>query len=55
VSDLYDGNVAVAGLHEGAAAPLDRGSQWVRAESRTVAQRLWAKPAVTVIGIDILG
>ena len=58
-----DGNVAVAGLHEGAAAPVDRGSQWVRAESGlldgvaeigtgTVAQRLWAKPAVTVIGID---
>jgi acetylornithine deacetylase/succinyl-diaminopimelate desuccinylase-like protein len=58
-----DGNVAVAGLHEGSAAPVDRGSQWVRAESGlldgvaeigtgTVAQRLWAKPAVTVIGID---
>jgi acetylornithine deacetylase/succinyl-diaminopimelate desuccinylase-like protein len=58
-----DGNVAVAGLHEGTAAPVDRGSQWVRAESGlldgveeigtgTVAQRLWAKPAVTVIGID---
>ena len=58
-----DGNVAVAGLHEGTAAPVDRGSQWVRAESGlldgvaeigtgSVAQRLWAKPAVTVIGID---
>jgi acetylornithine deacetylase/succinyl-diaminopimelate desuccinylase-like protein len=58
-----DGNVAVAGLHEGTAAQVDRGSQWVRAESGlldgvaeigsgTVAQRLWAKPAVTVIGID---
>ena len=58
-----DGNVAVAGLHEGTAAPVDRGSQWVRAESGlldgvaeigtgTVAQRLWAKPAVTIIGID---
>lgn len=58
-----DGNVAVAGLYEGTAAPVDRGSQWVRAESGlldgvaeigtgTVAQRLWAKPAVTVIGID---
>ncbi len=58
-----DGNVAVAGLHEGTAAPVDRGSHWVRAESGlldgvaeigtgTVAQRLWAKPAVTVIGID---
>lgn len=58
-----DGNVAVAGLHEGTAAQVNRGSQWVRAESGlldgvaeigtgTVAQRLWAKPAVTVIGID---
>lgn len=58
-----DGNVAVAGLHEGTAAPVDRGPEWVRAESGlldgvseigcgTVAQRLWAKPAITVIGID---
>lgn len=58
-----DGNVAVEGLHEGAAAPVDRGADWVRAESGlldgvgeigsgTVAQRLWAKPAITVIGID---
>jgi acetylornithine deacetylase/succinyl-diaminopimelate desuccinylase-like protein len=58
-----DGNVAVAGLYEGTAAPVDRGPQWVRAESGlldgveeigtgTVAQRLWAKPAITVIGID---
>ncbi len=57
-----DGNVAVAGLHEGSAAPVDRGVDWVRAESGllngvseigsgTVAQRLWAKPAITVIGI----
>ena len=58
-----DGNVAVAGLHGGAAAPVDRGADWVRAESGlldgvgeigsgTVAQRLWAEPAITVIGID---
>ena len=58
-----DGNVAVAGLHEATAAPVDRDSDWVRAESGlldgvaeigsgTVAQRLWAKPAITVIGID---
>ena len=58
-----DGNVAVAGLHEGTAARVDRGAGWVRAESGlldgvgeigsgTVAQRLWAKPAITVIGID---
>ena len=58
-----DGNVAVAGLHQGSAAPVDRGADWVRAESGlldgvseigsgTVAARLWAKPAITVIGID---
>lgn len=58
-----DGNVAVAGLHEATVAPVDRGAAWVRAESGlldgvseigsgTVAQRMWAKPAVTVIGID---
>lgn len=58
-----DGNVAVAGLHHGRAAPVDRDPGWVRAESGlldgvreigsgTVAQRLWAAPAITVIGID---
>lgn len=58
-----DGNVAVAGLYEGAAADVDRGPQWVSEESGLldgvgeigsgpVAQRMWAKPAITVIGID---
>ena len=58
-----DGNVAVAGLHEGTAAPVDRDRGWVRAESGlldgvteigkgSVAQRMWAKPAISVIGID---
>ena len=62
-----DGNVAVAGLHEGSAADsdidADRGPDWVRKESGllpgvseigsgSAVQRLWAKPAVTVIGID---
>ncbi|WP_059017869.1 dipeptidase [Mycobacterium sp. M26] len=58
-----DGNVAVAGLYEGTAADVDRGPQWVREESGLldgvreigsgpVAQRMWAKPAITVIGID---
>ncbi len=58
-----DGNVAVAGLHQGSAAPVDRGAEWVRTESGlldgvseigsgTIAERLWAKPAITVIGID---
>jgi acetylornithine deacetylase/succinyl-diaminopimelate desuccinylase-like protein len=65
LASLHDGegNVAVAGLHEAQAAPVDRGPQWVRAESGLldgvseigsgpVAQRMWAKPAITVIGID---
>jgi acetylornithine deacetylase/succinyl-diaminopimelate desuccinylase-like protein len=65
LAGLHDdeGNVAVPGLHEAPAAPVDRGSQWVRAESGlldgvseigsgSVAQRMWAKPAITVIGID---
>jgi acetylornithine deacetylase/succinyl-diaminopimelate desuccinylase-like protein len=58
-----DGNVAVAGLHKGTPASVDRDAEWVRAESGlldgvneigsgTVAERLWAKPAITVIGID---
>lgn len=58
-----DGNVAVAGLTRGAAAAVDRDTGWVRAESGlldgvqaigsgSVAQRLWAAPAITVIGID---
>ncbi|WP_299557294.1 dipeptidase [uncultured Mycolicibacterium sp.] len=58
-----DGNVAVAGLHEDTAADVDRGPDWVRAEAGlldgvrqigtgSVVQRLWAKPAITVIGID---
>jgi acetylornithine deacetylase/succinyl-diaminopimelate desuccinylase-like protein len=58
-----DGNVAVLGLHESTAADVDRGPRWVRTESGlldgvqeigsgSVAQRMWAKPAITVIGID---
>ena len=58
-----DGNVAVAGLRHGATAPVDRDADWVRAESGLLAgvqeigsgtaeQRLWAAPAITVIGID---
>ncbi|MCV7176954.1 dipeptidase [Mycolicibacterium sphagni] len=58
-----DGNVAVQGLYETSAADVDRGPQWVREESGLldgvqeigsgpVAQRMWAKPAITVIGID---
>jgi acetylornithine deacetylase/succinyl-diaminopimelate desuccinylase-like protein len=61
-----DGNVAVAGLHETDIASLnypDYPAERVHADSGvldgvrqigsgTVPQRLWAKPAITVIGID---
>lgn len=58
-----DGNVAVAGLHESTAAAVDYSPERVRADaglldgvseigSGSVPQRLWAKPAITVIGID---
>ena len=58
-----DGNVAVAGLHEGTAADVEYSPARVREEaglldgvseigSGSVPQRLWAKPAITVIGID---
>ncbi len=58
-----DGNVAVEGLREATAADVDYTPERVRADtgvlegvaeigSGAVAQRLWAKPAITVIGID---
>jgi acetylornithine deacetylase/succinyl-diaminopimelate desuccinylase-like protein len=58
-----DGNVAVTGLHDGTAVALDLPPEQVRAESGmldgvreigggTVTERLWARPAITVIGID---
>lgn len=58
-----DGNVAVAGLHESIAATVDYPPERVRADSGlldgvseigsgSAPQRLWAKPAITVIGID---
>src|SRR6202023_2166713 len=61
-----DGNVAVAGLHETDTAALNYPHyppERVRADSGaldgvseigsgSVPQRLWAKPAITVIGID---
>lgn len=58
-----DGNVAIEGLHEATAAQVDYPPERVRADtgildgvdeigSGSVAQRLWAKPAVSVIGID---
>src|SRR6201991_4265193 len=58
-----DGNVAVEGLHEATAADVEYPEERVRNEtgmldgvseigSGSVPQRLWAKPAITVIGID---
>src|SRR6478735_6492433 len=58
-----DGNVTVEGLHESTAADVDYPEDRVRSESGmldgvaeigsgSVPQRLWAKPAITVIGID---
>jgi acetylornithine deacetylase/succinyl-diaminopimelate desuccinylase-like protein len=58
-----DGNVAVTGLHQSTAAAADYPPDRVRTESGlldgvheigsgSVPQRLWAKPAITVIGID---
>ena len=58
-----DGNVAVAGLHESASAIVDFPPERVRVDAGlldgvceigagSVPQRMWAKPAITVIGID---
>ncbi len=58
-----DGNVAVQGLHEASAAEVEFSEQRVRADSGLldgvrqigtgpVVQRMWARPAITVIGID---
>jgi acetylornithine deacetylase/succinyl-diaminopimelate desuccinylase-like protein len=65
LASLHDdqGNVAVAGLHEGSAADVDIPPERVRADTGlldgvseigtgSVVQRLWAKPSITVIGID---
>ncbi len=65
LASLHDdfGNVAVAGMHESTAAAVDYPADRVRAESGllegvteigegSVPQRLWAKAAITVIGID---
>jgi acetylornithine deacetylase/succinyl-diaminopimelate desuccinylase-like protein len=58
-----DGNVAVEGLHRGSAADVEYPPEQVREETGmldgvteigtgSTAERLWAKPAITVIGID---
>src|SRR3954449_12750869 len=65
LATLHDdeGNVAVKGLHAGPAADVDYPLERVRAESGIkdgvsligsgpVVERLWTKPAISVIGID---
>jgi acetylornithine deacetylase/succinyl-diaminopimelate desuccinylase-like protein len=65
LASLHDdeGNVAVEGLHEAEAADVDYPPERVRRQaglldgvreigSGSVPQRLWAKPAIAVIGID---
>lgn len=65
LATLHDehGSVAIEGLHHSSAAELDYPEQRLRAESSvldgvaqigtgSVVQRLWAEPAVSVIGID---
>lgn len=58
-----DGSVAVEGLHHGSAADLEYPEHRLREESSildgvqqigtgTVVERLWAQPAISVIGID---
>lgn len=65
LATLHDdqGNVAVEGLYEAAAADVEFSDERVRADSGLldgvqqigsgpVVQRMWARPAITVIGID---
>jgi acetylornithine deacetylase/succinyl-diaminopimelate desuccinylase-like protein len=65
LATLHDerGDVAVAGLAQGSAAPVDLSEEQLRADSGlldgvaltgtgSIAQRLWARPAIAVIGID---
>jgi len=65
LASLHDdnGNVAVEGLHQAQTADIDYPPERVREEagllsgvreigSGSVPQRLWAKPAITVVGID---
>lgn len=65
LASLHDdqGNVAVEGLYEAAAAEVEFSDERVRADSGLldgvqqigsgpVVQRMWARPAITVIGID---
>jgi acetylornithine deacetylase/succinyl-diaminopimelate desuccinylase-like protein len=66
LASLHDseGNVAVAGLHEGKAADLPYSDADLRRDSGlldgvsqlgsgTILDRIWNKPSITVIGIDV--
>jgi cysteinylglycine-S-conjugate dipeptidase len=65
ISSLHDdeGNVAVAGLHEGPAADVKYPEERLRAESGAldsiewigsgpIVERLWTKPAISITGLD---
>jgi cysteinylglycine-S-conjugate dipeptidase len=65
IASLHDdrGNVAVAGLHAGPAAPVDYPEERLRVESGaipdlqwigdgSVVERLWTRPALSVTGLD---
>jgi acetylornithine deacetylase/succinyl-diaminopimelate desuccinylase-like protein len=65
IASLHDdqGNVAVAGLYEGPAADVEYPEERLRAESGAldsigwigsgpVVERLWTKPAISIIGLD---
>ncbi len=65
IASLHDdeGNVAVAGLHEGPAADVEYPEERLRAESGAlpsiqwigsgpIVERLWTKPALSITGLD---
>jgi acetylornithine deacetylase/succinyl-diaminopimelate desuccinylase-like protein len=65
IASLHDdeGNVAVAGLHEGPAADVEYPEERLRAESGAlpgigwigsgpIVERLWTKPAISITGLD---
>ena len=65
ISSLHDdeGNVAIAGLHEGPAAHVEYPEEKLRAESGAlpgiewigavpIVERLWTKPALSITGLD---
>jgi acetylornithine deacetylase/succinyl-diaminopimelate desuccinylase-like protein len=65
IASLHDdeGNVAIAGLHEGPAAAVEYPEETLRAESGAlkrvewigsgpIVERLWTKPALSITGLD---